>query len=326
MTSNSNSVLVIGDIHIKSSNHKEINDLFDIISSTIKKLSPNFIVLLGDTLDRFGKIDMRSQCLATKMILSFSEYCPVFVLIGNHDRINNEVFCTDVSPFLQLKISPLNNVIIVDSPLEKNGFLFVPYVPKGRFNEAIRKYNLNSIKAVFAHQEFKGCEYSGMKSTDGDNWDVKNPLVISGHIHKKQQPSKNIYYVGTPIQVSVDEDEDKYLHMFTFDNTIDIKRIKVGIPPKICMKLKLPLDNNIIEILLNKKGSVEVSGFSGEIDAFKISPLYKSIKENTNIRLRTRKIYKVEKINKSIKFLDILIKSLTKKEQEIFKLLIEESS
>ena len=76
-------------------------------------------------------------------------------------------------------------------------FLFVPYVPPGRFVEALETYkniNWKDVDCIFAHQEFYGCKMGAILSEEGDKWESKWPLVVSGHIHSRQWINKNIYY------------------------------------------------------------------------------------------------------------------------------------
>jgi hypothetical protein len=136
-----------------------------------------------------------------------------YVLVGNHDYINNQQFLTNNHWMNGLK--EWNNTIIVDNVIKETinneKFIFVPYVPPGRFEEALRtlKDDWISASCIFAHQEFAGCKMGAIVSIEGDKWDINNPIVISGHIHSKQQPQKNIYYSGSAMQHAFGE-KDQY--------------------------------------------------------------------------------------------------------------------
>lgn len=180
-------VLCIGDVHIKISNIPETDEMSKKLVELANKTSPNFIVLLGDVLDRHATINVHCLMRAETLIHSLLFIAPIYVLIGNHDRPNNSNFLTDEHPYNSLKFWP--NTYIIDTPIDKtfeldNGkyrFLFVPYVMPGRFDEALRKienpYDKN-ISAIFAHQEIYLCKMGAIISQVRDKWDTENPLVI----------------------------------------------------------------------------------------------------------------------------------------------------
>src|SRR5690606_9457504 len=117
----------------------------------------------------------------------------LFILIGNHDRINTNVYLTDESPFSPMKYWD-KPPVIVDVPIMRdiNGykFLFVPYVPPGKLGDAINSVDvdLNIVSAVFAHQEIRGCKLNKFTvSKHGDRWPADAPPMFSGHIHEFDQ-------------------------------------------------------------------------------------------------------------------------------------------
>ncbi len=73
----------------------------------------------------------------------------------------------------------------------------VPYVPPGRFVEALNIIDnewWKNVNCIFAHQEFYGCKMGAIESIEGDKWDHSFPLVISGHIHSEQR-LKKIFFI-----------------------------------------------------------------------------------------------------------------------------------
>jgi hypothetical protein len=90
-------------------------------------------------------------------------------------------------------------VTIIDRAQRHGDLVFIPYVPKGRLEEALSGVDMNGCKCVFAHQEFRGARMNARGSffsPDGDIWPEDAPLVISGHIHGTQQVGRNVYYPG----------------------------------------------------------------------------------------------------------------------------------
>ena len=194
--------IVLGDPHFKHDAFylSRVEEMGAKFIEFCRKEQPDFIVNLGDTLHDHDKIDMVAQCKAVQFMRALKDIAPLYVLIGNHDRINNSEFLTDVSPFNAMKDWP-NTFVVDDRVITRGPFFFVPYVPPGRFQEAL---DLSGIKKEeylcgFAHQEFKGCKMGAVISEHGDTW--SGPPVISGHIHD-QETLPFVKYVGTPINHS----------------------------------------------------------------------------------------------------------------------------
>lgn len=241
-------ILTIGDPHFKSTNVKQTNELTSKISKIIRQNEDlDAVVVLGDTLDRHDKVDLfplhrsvsffkeirRSLDYIENKTNSFEKQ--LWILIGNHDRPNNTTFLTDEHPFTSVK--EWRNTIVADEVLiesichKEKEFLvcLVPYVPVGRFNEAMGgecdwwKHIVDfdqgeQIGCVFAHQEFKGCKLtekviSGCK----DIYPKKAPLCISGHIHTRNSPQLNLIYPGTPFSHDFSDSDKEYgVSIFTF--------------------------------------------------------------------------------------------------------------
>lgn len=260
------SALIIGDTHFKSSNkgttYSDFIDFINKITEIAKKKKPSFIVLLGDILDSHD-IKIPAHKLASLLISNLSSIAPTYILIGNHDYINNSQFLTDNHIFTPFK--KWKNVYVADTeplvlnwapPLYHKGgkgkessfetseentktFIFCPYVPPGRFIEALDKvtlmgHNWDLVDCIFAHQEFKGCTLGGSTiSTKGDVWDEDYPIVISGHIHEEATIGENIFYVGSSTQVNFAESPDKKVWFVTWnEDDFDIDKISVGVRQK----------------------------------------------------------------------------------------------
>lgn len=226
-------VLCIGDPHIEEKRLSRCTEMIEAAISVAKKESPNYIVIMGDTLDRFKTINQYALKLACDFFYSLSEIAPLFVLIGNHDRPSHADFMTPDNPFYAMKHSPNITIIttttVIWVPQLESNFVFVPYVATGRFEEALSNVDLSSTRCVFAHQELYKCNYNGITSTKGDKWPSSNPLLISGHIHKYQRIGNNIIYVGTPIQITSDEENGKTVSLFTFTASDHVeRRISLG--------------------------------------------------------------------------------------------------
>jgi len=205
-------LLVIGDPHFKKDNTLTMTKVSNEILAIATARKPELIVCLGDVLDTHEKIHLEPFSQAVNFLERLADLAPLILLVGNHDRLNNSDFCSDRSPFLGFRHHP--RITLVDLPVWKGDFIYVPYVPNGRFLEALNMIGYDPSnaskhpKCIFAHQEFRGAKMGAIESKDGDFWDSSWPQVISGHIHD-HQIINNVYYVGTPVQHNYGESANK---------------------------------------------------------------------------------------------------------------------
>ena len=213
-------LLLIGDPHLKLNKKKMHVSRLELITSNIVKIiiekQVDICVIMGDTLHDHGNLSMSVLALVVKWFEDISRVCKLVVLIGNHDREDNRVFLTGIHPFVGLHTND-NITIVSDTVWDRmNDFIYVPYVPPGRFNEALAKVGYTpgdnpSPRLIFAHQEFKGCKVGLMESKHGDTWSDAFPTVYSGHIHE-YQTLPGVVYVGTFQQTRYGESADKALY------------------------------------------------------------------------------------------------------------------
>jgi len=299
--------------------------------STIEYLEKNnsidFIVVLGDILHCHEKIHTQPFCRAVKFLQDLAKYKKTYVLIGNHDRINNNVFLTEEHPFSGMK--DYENLKIIDSVYIENNFVFVPYVSNGRFKEALQtklteKDYSNSL-AIFAHQEFRGCKMGAFISKDGDIWEEYLPPVFSGHIHDKQKIQKNIFYTGTPFQHGFGDSEDKGIYLLNLTSDIwSVEKIKLDITIKKIYNMKLEDFDNF---RLPEKTLAKINFECHESTMKQIisTPKFKEkiIKNNINYKFKVEKTKKIIKNHSS--FLENLHRRLTNSDEEV-KSIFEEIS
>src|SRR5438105_3048548 len=137
-------VLCVGDPHYKSDNVIETELIASQIYKIILDENPNFVVILGDMLHFNEKIGMFPLMRITEFIRTIKSLVKsTYILIGNHDRPNQKTFLTDKHAFNSFKewsgVTVVDDVIIKSEQGNDNNnynFLFVPYLPIGRFNEA----------------------------------------------------------------------------------------------------------------------------------------------------------------------------------------------
>lgn len=212
------SILSIGDPHFQDNNKTEYDEMVEKCIAVAQEERPDYIVIMGDTLDRFKMMHQDPHYDACQFFYRLRDIAPLYVLIGNHDRRSPAEFMTEKNPFHTIRDSNITIVWrtqLLYNELLKKYFMFVPYVPKGRLDEAIKDVDLNTVVYWFGHQEIQGCEYQGIVSEDGDYWPLDRPPGALGHIHKYGKVG-NLTYVGTPMQHKINETEEKSISLFTF--------------------------------------------------------------------------------------------------------------
>lgn len=197
------------------------------------------------------------------------------------------------------------NVTIVDKVITRviNGaiLVFVPYVPPGRFVEALNTIGdmWKTADCIFSHQEFFNCKMGAVESTIGDKWPLTNGFVISGHIHLKQWPQKNIYYCGSSTQAAFGENENKVIPLLTISNgdPVDIKEFDLGLPKKKIVYLEVEnLDTYTPPKNSKDNIKVTVSGSYDEFKALKKTSKYKELKsQGLQVVFKPKAIKKVAK-------------------------------
>lgn len=334
-------ILFIGDVHIKQDNSNEIDILYMEIERIVKsfiKYKYDYIILGGDIMHYHERLFTQSLNKSLEFIKKLSELCKVYILVGNHDYINNSQFLTNNHWMNALK--EWRNVTIVDNVLEIEDIMLCPYVPPGRFIEALetKTKEWKNKKIIFAHQEFKGCKMGAIESTEGDVWSIDNPQIISGHIHDNQKVGDNIYYPGTPLQHAFGDSDKKVLcdlYISNQDMGIEIKDINLNVPKKYIVKT----DGKNIKDIISKikdgdysknddKVKLKLDMSTDEFKLFKETKDYKELlQKGVKIQLQKKKVENNEsdekqndKKEENINFLNVLEKLVYDDEMLVQKL------
>jgi DNA repair exonuclease SbcCD nuclease subunit len=325
MSSGATKIFVIGDPHFKINNMEETNEMCEKILKHLESIQPDAVVCLGDVLDRHETIHVGPLLRSIDFFQKISHNFPLYILIGNHDRPSNQIFLTDEHPFTALKI--WRNTWVVDDVFESqignHKFLFVPYVPPGRFLEAIEsrigKRDLKEYECIFAHQEFYGAKMGITESIIGDHWPAENPLVVSGHIHDFDKLSNNIIYTGTPIQHAFGDKEDKGVFLFQFDKDkrFSYDKIDLDLPKKKIIKISFSEVPLLKKLEQKNYYKLVISGTPEELKTLKLNQLLQNYP-------RCKVVYKtisssLDQMNQEVGldgkgFLELLYDEIDKKE------------
>ena len=273
--------LCIGDQHFSDGNGLITDKLTDLVIENIRRLNPTFTVLMGDIQDKMGNSYLTTYDRSIKFLQAVhdsSNY--TYMLIGNHDRLNNKIYLGDSHFYNSVKKWP--KITVVDEVItRKHGnveFGFVPYVEDGRFEETIEGIqDKSSLSAIFAHQMFSVC------SPTGDVIDNKWPIIISGHIHDYSRHDDKLIYVGSPYQISFAESSDKSISLFSFENDLTWKeeRIKLTITNKqnIHISLKDFWEYEVPIEMQNNQTRISVCLNYTDCEKLKSSSKYRELKK-----------------------------------------------
>jgi DNA repair exonuclease SbcCD nuclease subunit len=276
-------VLAIGDPHFKTDNGEQVSVFVDRLVELIKTEDPDLCVILGDVLhthERLNTIPFNSACEFIKRV---SDLAPTYVLVGNHDQINNQQFLNTNHWMNPLK--EWDNVTIVDTVVSKqmgdNTFYFVPYVPTGRFNEALDTADgWRDASCIFAHQEFFGCKMGAIVSVDGDKWPEINPYVVSGHIHSRQTIQPNLFYPGSAMQHAFGESEKNVIPIFTFtQDGFEKREVDLKLPRKKTIYMDVQDIDEFVTPETEDTLKLTLSGSYDQFKIFKKTKKFKSLSE-----------------------------------------------
>lgn len=280
--------LVIGDPHFKVDNLHEVELFIKKIKQTAQETQPDFIVCLGDLLHTHERIHTTPLNKAYEFIDELRGIAKVFLLVGNHDYIQNQQFLTENHWMNGMK--DWYNVTIVDkvTVLNKDDckFVFSPYVPPGRFLEAldtIDRDEWSDATCIFAHQELYGCKLGREASVEGDRWLEEYPQVVSGHIHIKHKLGTNIYYTGSPMQHAFDEPDTNTVALLTFSPGIvyDLEEIDLRLPKKVVVNVSIDNVNDItVDKTIDQKVKVTIEGNYDEFKSFKKTEKFKELTDS----------------------------------------------
>lgn len=327
--------LVIGDPHIRSKFMREAETMVSLCISLAKEMMPDGVIILGDILDTHEIVRTFPFNLACRFIEEMANITRTFLLIGNHDYINGSQFLTTNHPFNALKNR--DNIFIIDTPMSfiinDMTFSFCPYVPPGRFMEALENIEWRESKCIFAHQEFKGAHYGMGESTTGDDWERDYPPVISGHIHEEQHLPSGVHYVGTPYQHSYTESCNKYIWKVEFgtgkkkkkrefDAPFSYEKISLGMKGKKSYNLTIDEFNERRDAIEEESENVElrllIRGKRDEIASFRKSPLSKISGVRINFSFLDEATVNIpEKLKSLTKFKDVLDVMVKEHEDEL---------
>lgn len=290
--------LCLGDLHIRNDNLAILDRYFEKLERHLQEEKEyDAIVVMGDTLHHHEVVYTPCLNKMYEYVYLLAKYTSrVFVLVGNHDMINHVQFLNTNHCLQGLKNR--GNIIVVDTVLSFENVIFVPFVPDGRFIEALQSScgsDWKQTKCIFAHQSLDGAKMGAITIDGVEKWDLEYPQVVSGHIHDRQRPQDNIYYTGSSLQVAYGETKGKTVACVTVSSDgTDIREIDLKPPSKETVYLTVNeartyISKHVAEEDVSYKLSIK--GEPEEIKVFKKGSEYKSL-----LSLGLKLVFKTEKV------------------------------
>jgi len=280
-------ILFIGDPHLKITRLDLAQKFLSWVTGLIIELQPDMVVNLGDTFDTHAVV--RSEILKLfkdHVIEVTGAGIPYEYILGNHD-----MFKPTDNKYHALQSFDIPGLRVIDTPTHdlSAGISYIPYIHD--FSE----FPLETQPICIAHQQFVGCDYGYYRPDVGTDADkVSANIIISGHIHKRQQFGK-VIYPGTPFAQGVnDVNQEKGVMLFDTDTYACVYH-DTPLPNYRGLKFEMAPDfgvedmhNCLFETLTPEDNwIVDMEGPQAELTAYIGSKDLARLREKSNIRIRT---------------------------------------
>ena len=218
------------------------------------------IVFCGDLYQAVGdNLSTQTQSAVCEFVEKISKIKPLDMLVGNHDLSGTTNF-KSVHKLIPFKY--FNNVTVYDSPVEKDGIVYMPYCTSDEYaTTVLENIKDKKNKVVFSHLELKGINLgNGIETTHGVPLDLllQFKMTIQGHYHGSSSYGPNIKVIGSTQRLSFKDPGKSRNNIIIYDTeTNKIERRSFNCPDWLTFT-----DDNIDDILttdLNDYVKVEVS-------------------------------------------------------------------
>lgn len=275
-------ILFIGDPHLKINNFQQSIDVLSWIEQVAEKHKPDVVCNLGDTFDTHA-------VLRSELLTEFAKHVNNIVdknieywyVLGNHDQ-----FKPKDNKYHALQSLNIKGLTVFDSVKDVgNDITIVPYV------QEFEDFPLVTKSICITHNTFIGADYGFKREDAGIDADkVSADIIISGHIHKRQNFGK-VVYPGTPYSYNAnDVDEIKGILLFDTESYGQVF-IESPFPKWRKIEFNISADNpvsNLNSLLRstlndNDRFIVQVSGPKVELSAYFKSKEYLSIVKDKHV-------------------------------------------
>lgn len=211
----------MADIHIQRFNdrHEEYLKVFENLCDEIKKDTENALICVcGDVLHDKSQLSAPQIMLCKRFFIMISEYCPVLVIIGNHD-VAPQNNCIDALTPILMNLNTKHRIYLL---LDDKNYVYnnICFGVTTMFTDKITPIydkNTRKVKIGLYHGMMDGAESDdGYKIGTKDHWNYKNfkkyyDIVLLGDVHKQMwlDPEKKVAYSGSLLQTRWGEGLEK---------------------------------------------------------------------------------------------------------------------
>lgn len=232
-------IAILGDTHFLVRNgSKSFNEYFerfyaDVFFPYLLNNNIATVVQLGDIFDNRKQTHLQGLSECKRYFFDkFEQYgIKLITLVGNHDSFFKDTISVN-SP--KLLLGEYTNIKIVEAPTTESIFencsnvTIVPWICKENYSEVISEIENSDSDICFGHLELRDFSmHKGIVSDEGMEPSLFNKFefVFTGHYHHRSNRG-NIYYLGTPYELTWHDDADpKGFHIFDF-STRDLEFIQ----------------------------------------------------------------------------------------------------
>lgn len=189
------------------------NWFIPIITEYKKSLSKDdkaIVFVLGDVYDDRKSIDINVSNMSIDIFQDIAKILPVYIINGNHDlskktnKGNTSLRTMDLIKGVTVIQDP--TFINIISPIDKKSIIqniiAIPFLGDTTKESKYLANYTNKAGIALMHTEIAKMKMdNGMSIVNGANPDAFNGLIISGHIHHRQENGR-VLYIGCPYQMT----------------------------------------------------------------------------------------------------------------------------
>lgn len=259
------------------------------VNKKVEEVKPDAVVNLGDTFDTHAVL--RSE--VKNVVMDHIEHCvkysnskKYFYILGNHD-----FYKPKSSKYHALKDwKHFKSLCIIDERVDfpSMNITMLPYYPDHN------DFPKDTLPICIAHQTFIGADYGYKREDVGVDADkVDAEIIISGHIHLKQEFGK-VIYPGSPFSQSVNDiDQSKGIMLFDTD-TYKTEFIQCPLPRWLSLEYEVSSGSTMQQIHEDIKENIndkdhwviKITGPKAEIVAYQSSKDYKELIAGKSVQIK----------------------------------------
>lgn len=187
-----------------------------------EKLGANLIVYGGDF---FDKSELTAEETTALQDIYFSESCPHYVLVGNHEMKTRDRELSTAHLFNTL----YGKFTVIDEPktIREEGqyITFLPYISEDERKPISEYIKCEKKPVVFSHNDIAGIQMGQFISKNGftlEEIEDNCALFVNGHLHNGTFITKSICNVGNLTGQNFSEDGFTYKHCAALVDTIKL--------------------------------------------------------------------------------------------------------